>query len=68
MRNLLLTIGLAGVFSMLFSCTKKDCDCTFYDAKGNVVESYTGMMEEMRVSDCSVLDTYADSTGGFVCK
>ncbi|MCQ2231163.1 MAG: hypothetical protein MJZ30_04845 [Paludibacteraceae bacterium] len=68
MRNLLLMIGLAGFVSVLFSCTKKDCDCTFYDANGNVVESNSGMKEEMRVSDCSTLDTFSDSIGGFVCK
>lgn len=68
MRNLLLIIGLASFVSVLFSCTKNDCDCTYYDKKGNVVEGYTGVMEEMRVNDCSSLDTYADSIGGYICK
>lgn len=68
MRNLLLTIGLIGLFSMLFSCTKKDCDCTFYGADGEVVESYSGIMEEMHVNNCSALDTYVEGEGGFVCK
>ncbi len=68
MKRLLLILGLAGLFAGFYSCTKKDCDCTFYDEKGEVVPSYSGIKEEMKVNDCSVLDTYADSLGGFICK
>lgn len=70
MRNLLLIIGFAGFFSMFFSCTKQDCDCTYYNERGEIVESYSEVKEEMSVSNCSVLDTYVegDSIAGFICK
>jgi len=67
MRSLLLILGLTGIFSVLCSCTKKDCDCTFYNAAGEEVPSYSGLKEEMRVNDCSELNT-SDTTGYFICK
>lgn len=67
MRGLFLILGLTGFLSVLCSCTKKDCDCTFYNAAGEEVPSYSGLREEMNVSDCSDLNT-SDSTGYFICK
>ncbi|MBR3519575.1 MAG: hypothetical protein IKN77_05590 [Paludibacteraceae bacterium] len=67
MRNLLLILGLAGLISAFYSCTKKDCDCTFYNSAGEEVPSYSGLKEEMNVNDCSDLNT-SDSTGYFICK
>ncbi len=67
MRYLLLTIGLAGIISMLFSCAKKDCDCTYFNSAGEEVPSYSGIKEEMRVNDCADLNT-SDSTGYYICK
>lgn len=67
MRGLFLILGLTGFLSVLCSCTKKDCDCTFYNAAGEEVPSYSGLREEMNVSDCADLNT-SDSTGYFICK
>jgi len=67
MRNLLLILGLAGLLSVIYSCTKKDCDCTFYNADGEEVPSYSGLKEEMNVNDCTDLNT-SDTTGYFICK
>ncbi|MBR5694983.1 MAG: hypothetical protein IKX43_01945 [Paludibacteraceae bacterium] len=67
MRGLFLILGLTGFLSVLCSCTKKDCDCTFYNAAGEEVPSYSGLREEMNVNDCADLNT-SDSTGYFICK
>ncbi len=67
MRGLFLILGLTGFMSVLCSCTKKDCDCTFYNAAGEEVPSYSGLREEMNVNDCADLNT-SDSTGYFICK
>lgn len=67
MRGLFLILGLTGFLSVLCSCTKKDCDCTFYNAAGEEVPSYSGLREEMNVNDCADLNT-SDSTGYFICR
>ncbi len=70
MKKILIALGTVVLSLGLFSCTKNDCHCTYYDEEGNEVPSYSYDYEEMSVSDCSDLNTYGvnGSPKGFVCE
>lgn len=55
--------------SLLCVSCAKDCECTMYDTDGNATEEQ--VIKQMPKSlhlECSFFDTFADTTGGYICN
>lgn len=71
MKKILFAFGTIVLSMGMFSCTKNDCHCTYYDEEGNVVPGYSQDYEEMTVSECSQLSTSGQdgmTPKGFICE